>query len=57
MFKHPYQVTEKRLDDWQETFEISTLIMQDLVLRNRVSVLKKDNVRSHAMLTECTKDF
>ena len=27
-----FLVTEKCFDDWQETFEILTLIMQDLVL-------------------------
>ena len=33
-------------DDWQETFEILTPIMQDLSLDYQVSVLPKDNVRS-----------
>ena len=32
-------------DDWQETFEILTPIMQDLSLDYQVSVLPKDNVR------------
>lgn len=51
-------VTEKRFDDWLETFEILTPIMQDLVSSYRGGfIFEKDNLRSHAMFTECTKDF